>query len=293
MRWIVGIDLRPRSHGAIAYGAWLHEHATEGNEHDLVGVHVLEERDFSQAMGHLSTEEISRMATETAGEVLERANAAHIEDIRMVWGKSAEQTLADARQREDADGLIVGRAAATHGRRLVRLGRVARRLVRRLPAPIIVVPPDLDPATLTGPIIATTDLSDDSLAACRFAARMAASLSRKLIVVHGVPIPEDYGAHYIPAETLEKLRVEHQETGEKELAAWTTAAGIRGHEERVLQGRVTEHVLELADTLCPALIATGSRHLSIAERLLLASMGTELAGHSPWPVAVVAADVAG
>ncbi|HRI09043.1 MAG TPA: hypothetical protein PKW35_14575, partial [Nannocystaceae bacterium] len=39
MRWIVGLDLRGLSQGAIHFARWLHEHARAER---LVGVHVIE-----------------------------------------------------------------------------------------------------------------------------------------------------------------------------------------------------------------------------------------------------------
>ncbi|NJK31386.1 MAG: universal stress protein, partial [Deltaproteobacteria bacterium] len=69
----------------------------------------------------------------------------------------------------ELDALLVGRRARRDEDPIVRLGEVTRRVVRKLPAPVIVVPPDFgdDARDLlgSGPIILATDLSDHCIAA--------------------------------------------------------------------------------------------------------------------------------
>ena len=82
-----------------------------------------------------------------------------------------------------ASGLVIGRAAERGSRAVVRLGRVARRVLRRLPCPVVVVPPDLS-AVADGPILLATDLDVASASAVTFARDLAARHGRELKVVH-------------------------------------------------------------------------------------------------------------
>ncbi|HVH97415.1 MAG TPA: universal stress protein [Enhygromyxa sp.] len=41
MRWVVGVDLRPHSHGAINFAAWLHAHDQTGQA-SLEALHVVD-----------------------------------------------------------------------------------------------------------------------------------------------------------------------------------------------------------------------------------------------------------
>jgi nucleotide-binding universal stress UspA family protein len=220
-------------------------------------------------------------------------------DLHVTQGVRAEETLEAARTEHGAEGLVVGRQAPREGHHLLRLGKVARRLLRSLGGPLVVVPPDWEPDTVSpdGPVVCATNVGDAAVPAAHFAAELARRLGRALILVYTVPVPEDYGANYIPAATRQKIAAESQQAGERELAAWlaglalpgfTAGPGLPGGATTVVrQGHVTEQVLRLARETQAALIVTGSRRLSTLERLLLTSVGSELAATSPCPVAVV------
>jgi nucleotide-binding universal stress UspA family protein len=201
----------------------------------------------------------------------------------------AEQTLEAARDEHHAEGLVVGRQAPREGHHLLRLGRVARRLLRTLAGPVVVVPPDWDPASVSadGPVICASNVGDGAVAAARFAAELAHRLGRPLIIAYTVPIPEDYGANYIPAATRQKIAVESHAAGERELREWIADLGLTDATPVVREGHVTEQVLRLARESHAALVVTGSRRLSTLERLLITSVGSELSATSPVPVVVV------
>ncbi len=286
-KWIVGLDLRKSSQGAIRYAAWLSR--TSSAEEHLVGLHILEEAQLQAALRYHHLSELRKGAQEAVTMVLEQVGAADVVDeVHVVEGTTADSDLESGRQYHRADGIIVGRQAKREGRHVLRLGRVARRILRKLPAPVIVVPPDLETEAIgEGPVVASVNMHEDCTAAAKFAADMAERLGRKLVLVHVVPLPEDYGAAYIPEASLEKLRVEHQATGEAELEAWAKAQGLESAERVVLQGGLIEHLLEVAEQRRACLLVTGSRRLSGLERMLLTSIGSELASRAPCPVAVV------
>lgn len=288
-RWIVGLDLRPTGQGALVFARWLAA-ATRQGAPAFVGVHVLEEDHLRAALRYHHLDELIVGAREQAELMVKKADATGVlGELHVVQGMHAEESLEAARVYHHAEGLIVGRQAPREGHHLLRLGKVARRLLRRLPAPVVVVPPDWEPGAIPadGPVLCATNVGDGAVAAARFAAEMAARLARPLVLVNTVPVPEDYGAHYIPAASRAKIAAESQAQAERDLSAWVTELGIPGAEQIVRQGHCTEQLLGLARERHAALVVTGSRRLSTVERWLLTSVGSELAATSPCPVAVV------
>lgn len=296
-RWIVGLDLRPTGQGALRFARWLAA-ATRAAKPAFVGVHVLEEDTLRAALRYHHLDELIAGAREEAEMLLRNAGATEVlGELRVVQGLHAETTLESIREEQQAEGLVVGRQAPREGHHLLRLGKVARRLLRTLGGPVVVVPPDWEPEAVSteGPVVCATNVGDSAATAARFAAELAHRLGRPLLIVYTVPVPEDYGAHYIPAATRQKIARESQETGERELAAWVAELGLPGSSDAgqggvttlVRQGHVTEQVLRAAQETKAALIVTGSRRLSTLERLLLTSVGSELAATAPCPVVVV------
>lgn len=288
-RWIVGLDLRPTGQGALRFARWLGSSSSEGHP-TFVGVHVLDEDTLRAALRYHHLDELMGGARQEAEMVVRNAGATDVlSETHVVQGGRAEKMLEKACADHHAQGLIVGRQAPREGHHLLRLGKVARRLLRTLAGPLVVVPPDWEPEAMpgTGPILCATNLGDGATTAAQLAATMAKRLGRGLVLVHTVPVPEDYGANYIPAATRQKIADESQAAGVQELAEWITGVGIEGATPMVRQGHVTEQVLQLARETHAAMIVTGSRRLSTFERMLLTSVGTDLAATSPCPVVVV------
>ncbi len=285
MKWIVGLDLRPHSQGAIKFGAWLAK--TTGDQ--LVGIHVLEESHLQQILRHHHLDEVLKISREAATQAVAGAGASDmLGEAYVVHGLHTDESLAAAKVYHHGGGLLIGRHAKQEDHAIVRLGRVARRMLRRLPGPVIVVPPDLEPANIgSGPVVALTNLTSDSEAACKFAKHLADRIGRKLVVAHAVPLPEDYGAQYLPADSLGKLRIQHQEEGRRDLVAWTHGLGLADAQLYVIQGQLVHHTEQLVRNLGAALLVCGSRRLSLLDRVLLTSTGSELASVLPCPVAVV------
>jgi nucleotide-binding universal stress UspA family protein len=288
-RWIVGLDLRPTGQGALRFARWLGGATREGQP-SFVGMHVLEEATLRAALRYHHLDELLAGAREEAEMLLRNAGATDVlAELHVVQGTHAEQTLEAAREEHHAEGLVVGRQAPREGHHLLRLGRVARNLLRSLHGPVVVVPPDWEPATVSpnGPIVCATNVGDGSLPAARFAGELARRLGRGLDLVYTVTVPEDYGAHYIPAATRQKIAAEAQETGQRELKEWIAGLDLPGVTAVVREGQVAAQVLRFAHETKAAMIVTGSRRLSTLERVLLTSVGSELAASSPVPVVVV------
>lgn len=267
--------------------AWLAETSTQPDS--LVGIHVLDAEYLRVALRHHHLDEVVDGAKKQAEQIIADAGATkHFSEVRIVRGGTAEKCLEAAVVYHAAGGMVIGRQAPKEGRHVLRLGRVARRLLRKLPGPTLVVPPDYDPANnASGPIMLTTNMSDDAGAAAGFAQRAAERLGRKLVIVHVVPQPDDYAAHYLPEDSLEKMTAEHQAEGEASLAQWAKSVGCGGAELVVRQGGVVEELIDVASQRGACMIVTGSRRLSTFERVLLTSIGSEVAAVAPCPVAVV------
>jgi len=280
--WILGIDLRPRSDGAIRFGGWLHSQAPEDVK--LLGVHALEYDDD----GHLHGREQVEVAIE---ETLERAGVrAAFASVEAVAADRPETALESLQRAEDAHGLIIGRRAATDSEAFIRLGSVARRMLRRLVAPTFVVPPELEADKIgAGPIVVAVTPVEASVGAVKFAQRLATELRRPLVYVTVVSTSADY----IPEDRLDAVLAERlaqkMRSAEAITHAWLLGLGAR---ERLVvrRGDALIQILAVAAELSAPFVVTGSRKLSSVERLFGLSVASWLAAQAAVPVLVVPSD---
>jgi nucleotide-binding universal stress UspA family protein len=281
---MVGLDLSPRSRGAVAFAKLL----ADRNGDALVGVHVLEEAHLQAALRYHHLAELETAATTAATSFVAGSLGEHPVElaVEVVQGRTAEEALTKAAESHGCDGLVIGRNAQTDETAIIRLGRVARRLLRTVPRIVAVVPPEYDPGKHGGPVVLATGLEEDT-AAATFASELATRLGRPLHVVHVAASPEHHSAQYLPEVTLAKLRNDTEETSTRDLAAWITTSGIAGAHPFVHLGPVVPTLLGHAHRHEACAIVTGSRRLTGFERLLIASTGTELAAHAACPVLVV------
>jgi nucleotide-binding universal stress UspA family protein len=292
MKWIVGVDLRPQSEGPVRFSAWLADQLTESGADQFAAIHVVE-RDQLQHLGqHVGLEEVERQAESAMQKTIDGASASSVLAERsLVMDADAEDALGHAASEAGDGGLIIGRRAKRGEDKLVRLGRVARRLARTLPSPVIITPPDLDPQALgDGPIIAATDARDDARAACRFAVEIAEKMSRSVLLAHVVPMPEHWGTSYLPEGSVKQVKRELQGAGELQLEKWAKEQGLQGHAGVVIQGGVLARLLALAEEVKSPMIVVGSHRLNAVTRFFVASVGSELAAMSKVPVAIVPPD---
>lgn len=280
MKWIVGTDLRPDSDGVAQFAAWM---ARTGEGDTAVFVHVLEEEHLRYALMQHHLDEVIAAARKEAERLLSRTGAAG--ELRVVQGLTAEDALEAARAEAGAGALAVGRAAGREGHHVVRLGRVARRLLRRLSAPVAIVPPDLRAEELGGgPIVVLSNLSDDSAPACRFAAELAGRLRRPLAAVH---VARRVETPYLPGQGLERALGDRKADAERALRDWLAANGLRAGSAVVVVGSPIEGALEWASDQASPFVVVGSRQLSGTDRIFHTSTGTSLAATARIPVIVV------
>jgi nucleotide-binding universal stress UspA family protein len=268
--WIVGIDLSERCRGAIAFARWLRE--CSAADERMRGVYVG------------ATDGSTHAAMRDAVDAQTAAPA--FESIDTIRGEAPEDELRRVAAARDVTGVIVGRNAETSGWSLVSLGRVARRLLREVSRPIAVVPPDFEPAS--GPIIVAVVPDEHAAGAVRLGRELAACLDLPLVLVHVVPDvprfavagPMAYDQPPVPPER-------DRQAATATLRTWLDAHGFGDLELRTVPGSVGPTLLELADEMHASMILSGSRHLSLRERILQSSTGSYLAAHARQPVIVV------
>lgn len=289
MQWILGLDLRPLCVGAVRFARWLAAESRAPDGESCIAVHALEEQHLLAVLRYHHLPEVLEGVRSSAEAILAAEQGAGvISGVEVTQGASVQEVLEAARVKHGADGTIIGRAAGVAGRGVVRLGHSARRILRAAAAPVMVVPPDLRVADLGGgPVVALTDLQPGSADACSFAAAMAERLGRPWVLLHVAPIPEEFAPAYLPVVSLEGMRRDFRAEGEKGLAEWIAAQGLRPAASEVLQGPIIDNALAFTRMRGSPLLVAGSRRLSALERTLLPSVGSELAASAPVPVAIV------
>ncbi|MCA9681419.1 MAG: universal stress protein, partial [Myxococcales bacterium] len=202
MRWVVGLDLRPHSHGAINFARWLHEQDRGGElGHELVieGLHMVDSALFdlpstgapAEVLGNARRAAEAALVARGAREAFAHVDAVETEDV--------VDTLAAAGALGHTAGIIVGRRAKGEDTALVRLGRVARKLLRRMESPVVVVPPDLELAHIgAGPIVCAVTLDEHGVAVAGFARRIGRAIGRNLRLVHVYDPGGPVGLPYLP-----------------------------------------------------------------------------------------------
>ena len=287
--WIVGIDLHHRSDGAARFAVWLAGHSAAAPT--FVGVHAapdaaLADLELFEGRGRV----LERLRTEAELALTHAGTREAFAAVEVVEAEHAGDGLARARADRAAEGLIVGRKASREGADLVRLGGVARRLLQRLVAPTIVVPPDLDPAQLgAGPVVIAVTPAEASLGAVRFGVALAASISRPVVFVRAISIPDEYAQIFWSGDAMSEFKERRVKTAETQTAAWLKAQGQEGP-LRVRFGDEVEEILATAAELGAPLLVCGSRLLNRLERLVAMSVSSELAARAPVPVLVVPPD---
>jgi nucleotide-binding universal stress UspA family protein len=284
MKWVVGIDLRVDCQGPVSFARWLGEHASSES---FVGMHVIEDRELPIA-NETAAASIAKASKNRACELLTSVDAMEtIGEPEIPRGKSADQSLSASLETYEAHGLIIGRRAPQSEDRIVRLGRVARRLLRTLPGPIIITAPDLDATKLPpGPVVVGVSLGHDCEPAVREAARLAHAIGRKLVMFHTQVLPTGVGVDFLPA-LLDDLKRHFQKEVRPRVEEWTQGLKLEGARLEFGEGPVVAQLLGCASREQACMIVLGSRRLGRAERFFASGSGFDLASAAPVPVLIV------
>lgn len=282
--WLIGLESSARSDGAVHFARWLR--GSLGGP--VVGLHVSELWMLVLAEpGAAEYMATAREATERWLATLKSGTAdAAFDGVELIDAVDAEHEL--ARRGQGALGIVVGRYLAGESG-WIRLGRVSRRLLRSLPAPVIVAPPELTADAFHGPVVLATDLGPASVAAVRFAARFARQAGRPLVCAHiGQP------RWHSDVELLPRwkaLRDAYRAKVEREARAWV--AEHCPDTELVLDYGAPGALLPaLAERRQASLLVLGSRRLGLVDRLVDGSIASAAASIATCAVAVVPMDEA-
>jgi len=291
MKWIVGVDLRHCSDGAIKFGAWLRSSQSAGSPSELVGVHVIEAKQLASLDRFDGRARVLKRIEDESKLVVRNAGVADaFAEIDVVEGRSAAKSLEDARVAHHGDGLIVGRKAGIGQNPLVRLGSVARKVLRTLSGPAVVVAPDLDVEAIgDGPIVVAATPTDVSLGACKFARELGEALGREVLFVRVVEVPEDYAHIYWSENALASFRTEYVEEARDQLKTWLEEHGFADAKVEMRLGPIVAELVDAATEHAAPCVISGARLLGTIERMLTSSTSSELAAQARCAVIVVPA----
>jgi nucleotide-binding universal stress UspA family protein len=289
MRWFVGVDLYGRSPGALRWCRFVAE-GQRGSDDRFTPVHVVEDRDLGPLRAHVSLAELERMSRESATTAVADAGAATVCDpVKIVHDTTADAAFAEIVAEVDDAIVVLGRRARREGQGWVRLGRVARRLIRHLPCPVVVVPPDLTPEDLgDGPIVLATSMEEDSDGAADMTKRLAARWNREVLVVHVVPSYSVGRPPFADSAIVHQVVTQLRADADGALGRWIARHAIPRARQYATAGDVVDRIVNVADEEKAALIVVGSRRLSLAMRIYASTVGPDVAGTARCPVMVVA-----
>lgn len=292
MKWFVGVDLRERSNGALRWCTWAAKHDSRVEPGSIVPVHVIEDRDLRPLKAHLSLSEIERMSRESATLAVAAAgDDTAFAKLELTHDANAESAMADLADDAGDDAvLVVGRKAPAGSVAWVRLGRVARRLLRAVACPVVVVPPDFEPpADDQGPILLAVSLGKDSEAAAKFAVETGKAWNRPVVVVHVTPSIAVGYPPFADSAVVHQVATQLRTDADRLLGEFMTNHGLATAQRHTTVGDVSDRILTIAREEKASLIVVGSRRLSLAARVYSSTVGPEVAGTATCPVAVVAA----
>ncbi len=284
--WLLGMDLRPDAEGATAFASWL---ASARKEDTVVPVHVLVADHLHAVLKHHHLAEVQDAAKVAMKAMIERHDTdGHFAEPILVEGGTAEGRLEIIREEKGARVLVLNRFATESRRSLRRLGRVARRTLRALNSPVITVPPGLTADKIgKGPVVVSTNLTEECARALEFGADLAKRFGRKLVVTTVRRLPDQQAPSYMGDESSDKVAEARKAEAAEALAKWVDDHGHAVDEQVVLLGEVVTNVTSFAEKQDACIIVAGSRPLSKLERMFLTSVGRGLSAISPTAVAIV------
>ncbi|MEZ4382541.1 MAG: universal stress protein [Nannocystaceae bacterium] len=282
MRWIVGLDLLDLSHGAMRFAAWIRRHAPGER---FTGVHVLTPQPLRLSLSDKTEEEFRQWVLGLAQGAVAQLDV-EVDEVSVVEADTGEVGLTQALQVKGGSALIIGRKApAADDTSIVRLGAVARRLLRQMPAPVAIVPPDLGDELPPGPVVLATDLEPNSDSALAFAKLFADVVGRELVVVHAVTVQNTLQV-YVAPNAWDRAHLEAGERGEAALSRWLDGHKVSAR-ALIVSGPTGTGILAACEREQACVLITGSRRLSLVERIFSSSVGASVAAMAPIPVLLV------
>jgi nucleotide-binding universal stress UspA family protein len=281
MKWCIGFDLSDDHQAPALLVPAFDERA------ECIAVHVVEpylervaseeQRDQMRSGARLSLE----AAVKRAGLPADRT------EIVVGHGRPADEVLAEIALARGADAIIVSRRAKHIDERIVRLGGTARRLLRRLPMPVVVVTPELEADALgRGPILLAGDGHHDARRASTFARDFGTHTGRNVEMVH-VYRERFRPSGAVPQPYVAGMYDRYREQQHAKLERWLSAYNLGGLPCHETEGHVLERIIDVGRKQDACMIVCASRQLSTADRIFTSSVGSQLAAWAPMPIAVV------
>jgi nucleotide-binding universal stress UspA family protein len=272
----------------LHFARWLEQATGRPGGVEFVPVHVLDDEHLRTVLRfHRLDDVVAAERSDVArqiGEVMARGEAP---DPDLVQAITVDRGLEAERARLGATGVIVARAAPSAGRHVVRLGVVARRLLRRLASPVLVVPPDLAPSSIgDGPVVVLSSLDAGSAEACRLARSLADGMHRELSVVH---VDEERSSGPAPRGAPAPHGASAGPFGSREhsLAEWVARHGLWPDVATVVAGELPGAAVAYAEARHAPLVVVGAHRSSGVRGALESKLWRWLAAHSRQPVLVV------
>lgn len=287
--WIIGLDLASSSRGALLFADWLGHTIQTGRQPDWSVLHVVDEDLFMDRLRFETRDELIEDQQNEALQLLERLGVADTLGLpHIVAGWKTEEELEDELSSLDAGGLVVGRRAESSGFHLVHLGKVARHLLHRIPAPVMVVPPDLDPASIgTGPLLVAEDQPEETESACRMALELGNQLGRAVELVRVVTPQGAVASDGGISRTFVDPRLQEKDNMATEMKTWLEARDLGACIPRVLFGMMPGALQDHAGVNDALMLLVGSKPLTLLERILKTDPGAQLAATSSRPLLAV------
>lgn len=285
MRVVLGMDLRSGSTGVLRLARWLVD-AGACTPEEMLAIHVIEADHLLSSVRPFGPGTLpDRLVPLVRGELDDAGLQVRAE---VVEAANAEQALTDVIARHRSDLVVIGRRGTPSS--FVRLGRVARRLLRRLPTAVAVVPAELKQTGIgPGPVLVATDLSPTSVPAVAFAREIAAATNTGLGTVHIVPTTDSPHTAYLRAGLEPLPEKELIEARRKRFAAWREEHGLADAEAILERGELVESLLNTAKHSGAPLVVCGSRHLPVRKRVFVSSVASTLSGLADCAVVTVGA----
>jgi nucleotide-binding universal stress UspA family protein len=276
-RWLIGLSLSSDELGPLELGAWLQE--TTGARLDVMHVAVvptLPQRFF---------DELEQSLHETLDQQVADAGLHAIGSVEVRLGRNLAHELVERAAALDA-GLLVGRCAPRSSAAIVRLGRVARRVLRHLPGVVGVAPPDLKRSDIgTGPVFVAIDPFHDTGDAVDFARSLSSQTGRELVAVN---VFDTTGAvRSLPPDLARRYAATIEDEAQTTLDAFVKRHDLGGVRMLRPRGSAVDQLLELSRGERASLLVCGSRRLSAIERIFEGTLGSMLAANADVPVFLV------
>lgn len=281
MHWIIGVDLQQAHSAPLELATWLDISST------FVVTHFID-RALLRTLQPDVVDQVCEGATVALANAVTRAGLARRAEVVLAHGASPENALADLAAERKADAIVVARRAAVGEDRVFRLGRVARRLLRRLPSRIVVVPPELSAEGIRGgPVLLAVDGIHDPRSAARFASEVANVHEREVEMVHVYRTPFAAGASQAPAAYRSGMHRRYREQQHEKLQSWLDLYGLTGSQVHEVEGETVARITHVAVDRGACMVVCASRQMTASERIFNSSVGSLLAASAPFPVAVV------